>query len=68
MNFSFQGCHPHVELEAMVIDINTDFMNNQWLIDSSVNAYVTKNVTKNVENLDSKRPFDSNELLVWAIM
>jgi hypothetical protein len=41
----------------MVAIINAEFLNCQWLVDNSANAHVTNNV----ENLDSKRPFDGNE-------
>jgi len=57
MDFSFQGRHPPTDLAAMVADINTEFLNYQWLVDSGANAHVTDNAV----NLDSKRPFDGNK-------
>jgi hypothetical protein len=57
MDFSFQGCHPPINLTPMVADINAEFLNCQWLAHSGANAHVTNNV----ENLDSKCPFDGNE-------
>ncbi|KAF5473053.1 hypothetical protein F2P56_009698 [Juglans regia] len=59
MDFSYQGCHPPTDLASMVADINAEFLNCQWLADSRANAHVTNNV----ENLDSKRPFDGNETI-----
>jgi hypothetical protein len=59
MDFSFQGCHPPTNLAAMVVDINVEFLNCQWLADSGANAHVTNNA----ENLDSKRLFDGNEIV-----
>jgi hypothetical protein len=41
----------------MVVIINAEFLNCQWLADNGANAHVTNNA----ENLDSKRPFDGNE-------
>jgi hypothetical protein len=43
----------------MVAIINAEFLNCQWLVDNSANAHVTNNV----ENLDSKCPFDGNEIV-----
>ncbi|XP_041007177.1 uncharacterized protein LOC121251850 [Juglans microcarpa x Juglans regia] len=48
MNSSFQGHHPPTELASMIADINAEFLNCQWLADSSANAHVTNNA----ENLD----------------
>ncbi|XP_042944667.1 uncharacterized protein LOC122278553 [Carya illinoinensis] len=55
--FSFQGGHPPTELAAMVADINVEFLNGQWLADSSANAHITNNA----KSLDSKCSFDGNE-------
>ena len=50
MDFSFQGRHPPTDLAAMVTDIN-----GLWT--GGANAHVINNV----ENLDSKHPFDGNK-------
>jgi hypothetical protein len=57
MDYSFQGRHPPAQLSAMVVHLNSEIEDQQWLADSGANAHITNEL----EHLSIQQPFKGND-------